>query len=83
MEGTARTRNVRARPWFSLVVSEGEGDRHIAVTLEGPADVVSLDAAPEDLDRLTDSPWIACWLKLTPARLFSYAAPGALAGIEP
>jgi hypothetical protein len=78
MANTVRGRNVAAQPWLSLVVAEGEGDEHVAVTAEGPAEVVALDAAPAGLiDRMTDPSWVTCWLRLTPERLFSYAAPGA------
>ncbi|HEU5159409.1 MAG TPA: pyridoxamine 5'-phosphate oxidase family protein [Streptosporangiaceae bacterium] len=78
MAGTARVRNVAARPWLCMVVAEGEDDEHVAVTLEGPAEVVSLEAAPAGLiDRMRDPSWVRCWLRLTPERLFSYAAPGA------
>jgi nitroimidazol reductase NimA-like FMN-containing flavoprotein (pyridoxamine 5'-phosphate oxidase superfamily) len=79
MTGTARWRNVAAQPWLSLVVTEGEGDQHAAVTVDGPAATVSLEAAPAELlGRLPDTSWVTCWLRLTPARLFSYAAPEAV-----
>lgn len=78
MTGTARWRNVQAQPWLSLVVTEGEGDDHAAVTVDGPAEAVALEAAPAGLiARLADASWVTCWLRLTPSRLFSYAAPGA------
>ena len=78
MTGTARWRNVQAQPWLSLVVAEGEGDQHAAVTIDGPAETVPLEAAPTNLlDQLPDASWVTCWLRLTPARLFSYAVPGA------
>ena len=74
MAGSVRARNVQGRPWLSLVVAEGEGDRHAVVSMEGAAAVVGLDAAPAGLvDRVEDPSWVACWLKLTPSRLFSYA----------
>lgn len=78
MTGTARWRNVQTHPWLSLVVTEGEGDQHAAVTLDGPAESLSLEAAPTQVrERLPDASWVTCWLRLTPRRLFSYAAPGA------
>ena len=84
MTGTARWRNVQAQPWLSLVVTEGEGDQHAAVTIDGPAETVPLEAAPTDLlERLPDASWVTCWLRLIPARLFSYAAPGATRRQQP
>jgi hypothetical protein len=44
-----RTRNVQATPWLSLVISEGEGDQHAAIVLEGPARVVAAAEAPPAL----------------------------------
>ncbi|HEX6473005.1 MAG TPA: pyridoxamine 5'-phosphate oxidase family protein [Streptosporangiaceae bacterium] len=81
MTGTARARNVAAQPWLSLVIAEGEGDQHVAVMVEGPTEIVPLDVAPAGLlDRMPDPTWVSCWLRLTPDRLFSYAAPGAALG---
>ena len=78
MSGTARWRNVQTQPWLSLIVTEGEGDQHAAVTVDGPAETVALEAAPTELlGQLPDPSWVTCWLRLSPARLFSYAAPGA------
>ncbi|MBA3728215.1 MAG: methyltransferase domain-containing protein, partial [Actinobacteria bacterium] len=35
--GSARLRNLAAEPWATLVVSEGEGEEHVAVVVEGDA----------------------------------------------
>ncbi|HEU0130878.1 MAG TPA: pyridoxamine 5'-phosphate oxidase family protein [Mycobacteriales bacterium] len=69
--GSVRGRNVRARPWLSLVVAEGVDDEHLAVVVEGPVRVA--DAPPEGVDA---PEWAAEWLVLTPERVLSYAAPG-------
>jgi hypothetical protein len=81
--GAIRARNVGAVPWLSAVITEGEGDGHAVVVLEGPARVVPAAEAPaEDLSRSiaaksNDFPdWASVWLVLSPARLLSYAAPG-------
>jgi hypothetical protein len=70
--GAVRGRNVRARPWLVLVVSEGEGDTHLAVIVEGPVTVET--APPEGVER---PEWAAEWLVLRPERVLSYAAAGA------
>jgi hypothetical protein len=74
----ARIVNVRAHPWLALSVVEGEHDTHAAVLLEGPAHVET--NAPEELWRITEMrnrggtlAWAACWLRITPERLFSFA----------
>lgn len=74
----ARIANVRANPWLALSVVEGEHDTHAAVLLEGPAHVEA--DAPEELWRITELrnhggtlAWAACWLRITPERLFSFA----------
>jgi len=74
MVGTVRARNIQAQPWMSIIVTEGEDEHHIAVTAEGPAEVVALDDIPVELH--TPS-WATCWIKMTPARLFSYAGTSA------
>lgn len=72
MAAAIRARNVQSHPWLSLVVTDGEGDRHAMVSLEGAVEVAG--AAPNGLvDRIEDPSWVSCWLKVTPSRLFSYA----------
>jgi hypothetical protein len=80
--GAARTRNVQAVPWLSLVISEGEADQHAAIVLEGPARVAAaaevaralLAAATVKLPTVQE--WANAWLVLRPTRLRSYAAAG-------
>jgi len=82
-----RLRNVRAMPWASLVIFDGQGEeRHRALTAEGP---VRLHEG-EDLAvvrRRLDEPWAnrhgavpdwaAAFLELLPERVFSYCSSGA------
>jgi nitroimidazol reductase NimA-like FMN-containing flavoprotein (pyridoxamine 5'-phosphate oxidase superfamily) len=80
--GAVRARNVQATPWLSLVISEGEGDQHAAIVLEGPARVVAAAEAPSALLEAataklpTVGQWASVWLVLRPARLLSYADTG-------
>jgi hypothetical protein len=84
-----RLRNVRARPWASVVVIEGDAPGgedptpHRAMTAEGPVAVhegerfaSSLAAfAPRWAERYGRTPdWAAALLELRPERVFSYAA---------
>ncbi|MGZ4414204.1 MAG: pyridoxamine 5'-phosphate oxidase family protein [Gaiellaceae bacterium] len=80
-----RLRNLRARPWASLVVMEGDadvgevGDPHIALTAEGPVKLHAIDDwrlfEAEWLRRHTDPPtWAAALAELRPERLFTHAA---------
>jgi general stress protein 26 len=80
-----RLRNLRATQWASLVVMEGEGDAHVALTAEGPVTLhegAERDAAFEPLrerwielhERAPD--WADALVAVHPKRLFSYAASG-------
>jgi nitroimidazol reductase NimA-like FMN-containing flavoprotein (pyridoxamine 5'-phosphate oxidase superfamily) len=78
--GAVRTRNVRGQPWLVFVLTEGEGEAHLAVIAEGAASVVADADLPEDVaalavERLGSRPdWADVWLVLRPSRLLSYAA---------
>jgi hypothetical protein len=76
--GSVRERNVRAQPWLSLVVTEGDRGRHIAVLIEGPADVVTPADAPSDVRAAAGADWASCWLRLRAERVLSYGSAGAL-----
>jgi nitroimidazol reductase NimA-like FMN-containing flavoprotein (pyridoxamine 5'-phosphate oxidase superfamily) len=85
-----RLRNVRERPWGSLVVMEGEADEgeegepHRALTVEGPVTVhegLRFDTAWARLQdrwlvRFGHAPdWAVAFIELVPRRVYSYAAP--------
>jgi nitroimidazol reductase NimA-like FMN-containing flavoprotein (pyridoxamine 5'-phosphate oxidase superfamily) len=80
--GSARARNVAQTPAVSLVLSDGEGDDHAAVVLEGDVSLVPDAEAPGDVtsayaDRHGRAPdWANEWLVVTPTRLLSYVAEG-------
>jgi hypothetical protein len=80
-----RLRNLKARPWASLVVMEGDADvgevgqPHVALTAEGPVALHPIDDwhlfETEWLRRHTDPPtWAAALAELRPERIFSHVA---------
>jgi pyridoxamine 5'-phosphate oxidase-like protein len=80
-----RLRNLRASPWASVVVMDGEADEgeegkpHRALTAEGPVvlhDVAVLERFEQQwIERHTDPPdWATAFIELRPERLFSHAA---------
>jgi general stress protein 26 len=75
--GSARERNVRAHPWLTLVVTEGDHDEHIAVLLEGPAEMVELAHVPADVRDTNKSDWVSVWIRLRAERVLSYASKSA------
>jgi hypothetical protein len=40
--GSVRERNVRAGPWLTMTITEGDRDRHVVVLVEGTASRVGL-----------------------------------------
>jgi Pyridoxamine 5'-phosphate oxidase len=78
VDGSVRERNVRAQPWLSLVVTEGDRGRHVAVLIEGPADVVAPADTPADVREAAGGEWAGCWLRLRAERVLSYGSAGAL-----
>jgi nitroimidazol reductase NimA-like FMN-containing flavoprotein (pyridoxamine 5'-phosphate oxidase superfamily) len=78
-----RLRNLRAKPWASLVVIEGaDGVRHRALTAEGPVRLhegPNYEATRKQLDagwsrrhgHVAD--WAVAFIELRPERLFSYS----------
>jgi Pyridoxamine 5'-phosphate oxidase len=78
--GSVRERNVRAHPWLSLTVTEGDRDGHIVVLIEGPAAIVPPGEVPADVAAAVTGDWIGLWLRLDAASVLSYAAPGAAPG---
>jgi hypothetical protein len=80
-----RLRNLRTSPWASIVVMDGEGDRHRVLTAEGPVRLhegSAFAAIRADLDaqwaeRHGGVPvWAAAFVELHPQRVFSYRARG-------
>jgi hypothetical protein len=81
-----RLRNLRATPWASVVVMEGDadegekGDAHQALTAEGPVMLHEVAAAfnrleAEWLRRHAHAPdWAVAFVELRPERIFSHAA---------
>jgi predicted nuclease with RNAse H fold/nitroimidazol reductase NimA-like FMN-containing flavoprotein (pyridoxamine 5'-phosphate oxidase superfamily) len=73
-----RLRNLEREPWASLVVSEGEGDSHRAVAVDGA--VTIHERPPDELLALWEhrfgsrAEWASAWLELRPRRLFSYSS---------
>ena len=77
MAGTVRARNVERLGYASVLVTEGEGDEHTMVTLEGPAST----GAPGDsmlarwrTDRGDPPDWATTWIRVDVERVLSYAA---------
>ena len=73
--GSARERNVRAHPWLALTVTEGDHSEHVAVLIEGPAEVLPPQEAPGEF-RAKPGDWARVWLLLRAEKVLSYAAPG-------
>jgi nitroimidazol reductase NimA-like FMN-containing flavoprotein (pyridoxamine 5'-phosphate oxidase superfamily) len=80
-----RLRNLRASPWASLVVMDGEGERHRALTVEGPVRLHEGDALAAVRDGLDAQwaerhgrapSWAAAFVEVHPRRVFSYRARG-------
>jgi hypothetical protein len=61
-----------------MTVTEGDRDAHIAVLVEGPADVVPVAEAPADVRAAVTGDWVATWVRLRAERALSYAFEGAL-----
>lgn len=79
--GSVRERNVRAQPWLTMTISEGdEGDHngHVVVLMEGTARVVARDDVPAEVRAAVTGDWVAAWIRLTAERLLSYASEGAV-----
>lgn len=78
----ARVRNLRARPYAAVVVTEGEGKAHRAMIAEGAVRLLEAnrDEVPAGLlelwrERHGGAPtWAAVFIELRPNRLFSYDA---------
>jgi Pyridoxamine 5'-phosphate oxidase len=76
--GSVRERNVRAQPWLTMTIAEGDRDSHVIVLVEGPASVVAPADVPAEVLAAATDDWVATWIRLTAERLLSYAAEGAV-----
>ena len=74
--GSVRERNLRSTPWLTMVIAEGDHDEHIAVLIEGSAEVVESSLAPADVRAAVSGEWVSAWIRLTADRLMSYADEG-------
>jgi hypothetical protein len=74
--GSVRERNLRTAPWLTMVIAEGDHDEHVAVLIEGSAEVVDPSLAPADVRAAVSGDWVSAWIRLTADRLMSYAAEG-------
>ena len=72
MVGSVRERNLRGMPWLTMVIAEGDHPEHIAVIIEGPAEVVA-PQVPADVRAAATGDWVSTWIRLTAERLLSYA----------
>ena len=77
MAGSVRERNLRGTPWLTMVIAEGDHPVHIAVLIEGPAEVVAPPQVPADVQAAAASDWVSTWISLTAERLLSYADENA------
>ena len=80
LPGTARTRNIEREPRVSLVITEGEGDEHAVVLIEGDAVLVADGDQPEGVTqrykaKVGAAPeWARLWIAVEATRVLSYAA---------
>src|SRR5215831_13443188 len=73
MAGSVRERNLRGTPWLTMVIAEGDHPVHIAVLIEGPAEVAAPAEVPADVRAAVTADWVSAWIRLTAERLLSYA----------
>jgi hypothetical protein len=75
--GSVRERNVRAQPWLTMTISEGDRGHHVVVLVEGAATVVAPADVPAEVLAAVTGDWVVAWIRLTAARLLSYASEGS------
>jgi hypothetical protein len=78
VRGSVREHNVRAQPWLTMTITEGDRDTHVVVLMEGPAIVVTPADVPADVLTAVTGDWAATWIRLTAERLLSYASENAV-----
>jgi hypothetical protein len=77
MAGSVRERNLRGTPWLTMVVAESDHPQHIAVIIEGPAEVVEPPQVPADVRAAATADWVSTWIRLSAERMLSYADENA------
>src|SRR5215475_3777444 len=65
MAGSVRERNLRRKPWLTMVIAEGDHPVHIAVIAEGPTKTVMPEDVPEDVRAAATGDWVRAWICLT------------------
>jgi hypothetical protein len=78
MADSVRERNLRATPWLTMVVAEADHPEHIAVIIEGPAEIVAPPQVPADVRAAVTGDWGSARICLTAKRLQSYAGENAV-----
>jgi nitroimidazol reductase NimA-like FMN-containing flavoprotein (pyridoxamine 5'-phosphate oxidase superfamily) len=73
MAGSVRERNLRGTPRLTIVIAEGDHPKHIAVIIEGHAEVVAPPQVPADVRAAATGDWVSTWIRLAAERLLSYA----------
>ena len=76
--GSVRERNVRAQPWLTMTITEGDRDAHVVVLVEGSATVVAPAGVPAEVLAAVTGDWAVTWIRLIAERLLSYASEGAV-----
>ena len=76
--GSVRERNLRATPWLTMVITEGDRGEHVVVILEGPAELIAPAEVPGDVRSAARGDWVNAWIRLKAERLLSYAAESAV-----
>jgi hypothetical protein len=78
VRGSVRERNVRAQPWLTMTITEGDRDAHVVVLVEGAASLVAPADVPAEVRTAVAADWAATWIRLAAERLLSYASESAL-----
>jgi nitroimidazol reductase NimA-like FMN-containing flavoprotein (pyridoxamine 5'-phosphate oxidase superfamily) len=76
--GGARLANLKALPWASVVIEDGDAESHRAVAVDGSVTLIN-PPPPELLDvwerrHGSRADWAAAWFELRPQRLLSFRA---------
>jgi general stress protein 26 len=78
VRGSVREHNVRAQPWLTMTITEGDRNAHVVVLLEGAASLVTPADVPAEVLTAVTGDWAATWIRLTAERLLSYASENAV-----